>query len=144
MRIALIVMADVMVLVVALLAVTEYRALRRYSSFTVPFTDRLIACGAMAASARERVLREDRTAHIVGIALCVAVWLMLTVFFAGVSAALTFPVGAALLLAALKAEDGETPENREQYYRAHKKDIDDVKYHACVAQSEAGPSGGEM
>ena len=35
-------------LVVALLAVMGLQALRRFASFTVPFTDRLIVCGANA------------------------------------------------------------------------------------------------
>ena len=129
MRTVLVVMADVMVLVAALLAVNEYHALRRYAGFTVPFTDKLVACGAISADRRDGILREDRIIHIVGISLAVAVWLMLTAFFAGVSGAIAFPVGAGILLAALRPEDGETAEARSQYYGVHKTDIDDMKYH---------------
>ena len=129
MRIALVVMADIMALVLALLAVTEYHALKRFSTFTTPFTDRLIACGAIRPENRERVLREDRLIHTVGILLPVAVWLMLCKFFAGVSGLIIFPVGVAALLALLRPGMEEDGENREQYYRLHRKYIDDIKYH---------------
>ena len=134
MRTALTVMADIMVLVVALLAVTEFHALRRYSTFTEPFTDRLIDCGAIESENRARILKEDRVLHIVGILLSVAVWLMLCKFFAGVSGLILFPVGVAALLVLLKPGMGEDEENREQYYRAHRKYINDIKYHEYLAQ----------
>lgn len=120
MRVALIIMADILALVAALLAVNEYHALKRRESFTVPFTDKLIAWGALAADKRERILREEQIVHLVGIALSVAVWLMLSAFFAGVSGFIAFPVGVAALLALLRPELGETDETRGQYYRSHK------------------------
>lgn len=135
MRTVLIVMADMMVLAVALLAVTEYHALKRHAAFTVPFTDRLIACGAIRAGDRERILREDRAMHLIGIALALIVWVMLTAIFAGVSGAILFPVGVAALLALMRPDLDETAENREQYYRAHKKDIDDIKYHEYLEKN---------
>ena len=135
MRIMLIAMADIMVLLMALLAVTEYRALKRYAAFTVPFTDRLIACGAIQRESRERILREDRAAHIVGIALPVIIWIMLTLFIAGFSGAILFPLGAAALLLLLRPDMEESNETREQYYRAHKKDIDDMKYHDYLSRT---------
>jgi len=134
MRIVLTVMADVMVLVVALLAVTEFHALRRFSTFTVPFTDRLIACGAIQAENRGRVLKEDRVLHIVGMLIPAVIWLMLCKFFAGVTGLILFPVGAAALLVLLRPGMGEDRENREQYYRAHRKYIDDIKYHEYLAK----------
>jgi len=134
MRTALTVMADIMVLVVALLAVTEFHALRRFSTFTVPFTDRLIACGAIQPENRERILKEDRVLHIVGILIPVVIWLMLCKFFAGMSGVILFPVGVAAMLALLRPGMGEDRENREQYYRAHRKYIDDIKYHEYLAK----------
>ena len=136
MRTALTVMADIMVLVVALLAVTEFHALRRFSSFTVPFTDRLISCGAIQAENRGRILKEDRVLHIVGILIPVVIWLMLCKFFAGVSGLILFPVGVAALLVLLRPGMGEDKENREQYYRAHRKYIDDIRYHEYLAQCQ--------
>ena len=135
MRTALVVMADILVLVVALLAVTEFHALRRFNTFTVPFTDRLIACGAIQPENRQRVLREDRVVHAVGIALPVVIWLMLSKFFAGVSGLIAFPVGVIALLALLRPGMGEDAENREQYYRVHRKHIDDIRYHEYLSRT---------
>ena len=66
-------------------AVNEYHGLRRHKSFTEPFTDRLIACGAIDPARREHILKSDAIIHGVGIALCAGVWIMLTAFFAGIS-----------------------------------------------------------
>ena len=56
-------------------------------------------------------------------------------------------VGAAVLLALLKPENGETEENRNQYYRLHREDIDDVKYHLYLesagAKAQPGANDGE-
>ena len=134
MRIVLIVMADIMALAAAFMAVTEYRALLRRKSFTVPFTDKLIQCGAIAPKNRERLLREDAVAHGVGLALAVAVWLMLAAFFSGVSGLIAFPVGVVALLLAVRPEMGETDETRGQFYRAHRKDIDEAKYRAYLKE----------
>ena len=98
MRVMLIIMADIMALVAALLAVNEYHALRRRATFTIPFTDKLIARGVIAPGRREHILREDLIVHWVGIGLSVAVWLMLSAFFAGVSGYIVFPAAAAALL----------------------------------------------
>ena len=138
MRIALMVMADIMVLVLALLTVTEYHALRRYATFTAPFTDRLIACGAVKPENRERVLKEDRALHVVGILLPVVIWLMLCKFFAGVTGLILFPVGVAALILLVRPGMGEDDENREQYYRAHRKYIDDIKYHEYLNRARSG------
>ncbi|MBR2797682.1 MAG: hypothetical protein IKE17_08060 [Clostridia bacterium] len=135
MRTALVVMADILVLVVALLAVTEFHALRRFNTFTVPFTDCLIACGAIQPENRQRVLREDRVVHAVGIALPVVIWLMLSKFFAGVSGLIAFPVGVIALLALLRPGMREDAENREQYYRVHRKYIDDIRYHEYLSRT---------
>ena len=135
MRIVLIVMADVMVLLVALLAVTEYHALKRRATFTEPFTDKLIACGAVKPEHRAPILREDRAIHVIGLGLAVAIWVMLSAFFAGVSGWVLFPIGAAALLVLLKPDGEENAENREQYYRLHRKYIDDMKYHDYLSNA---------
>ena len=70
MRVMLIIMADIMALVAALLAVNEYHALRRRATFTIPFTDKLIARGVIAPGRREPILREDLiTAYQLGLLL---------------------------------------------------------------------------
>ena len=129
MRIVLIIMADIMAMGVALLAVNEYHALKRRDSFTVPFTDKLIAWGAIEPQRRESILREDGIAHWVGIGLSVAVWLMLSRFIAGITGYLAFPVAVAAFMGLLRPEMEETDETRGQYYRAHRNDIDARKYH---------------
>lgn len=128
MRVVLIIMADFLALVAALLAVNEYHALRRRASFTIPFTDRLIALGVISPGRREPILREDLVVHWVGIGLSVAVWLMLSAFFAGVSGYIVFPAAVAVLLFLIRPELEESDETRGQYYRAHKIDIDPLKY----------------
>ena len=128
MRVMLIIMADIMALVAALLAVNEYHALRRRATFTIPFTDKLIARGVIAPGRREPILREDLIVHRVGIGLSVAVWLMLSAFFAGVSGYIVFPAAAAALLFLIRPGLEESDETRGQYYRAHKNDIDPLKY----------------
>ena len=135
MRTLLIVMADVMVLLVALLAVTEYHALKRRATFTEPFTDKLIACGAVKPEHRAPILREDRVIHMIGLGLSIAIWIMLSAFFAGISGWALFPIVAAALLVLLRPDMEENNENREQYYRLHRKYIDDMKYHDYLANA---------
>ena len=137
MRIMLTVMADIMVLLVALLAVTEYRALKGRATFTEPFTDRLLACGAIRSEDRATILRQDRLIHVIGLILCVAVWIMLSAFFAGLSGWALFPVAAAALLMLLKPDMEENNETREQYYRLHGKYIDKAKYHDYLTQNRS-------
>ena len=135
MRIVLIVMADLMVLLMALLAVTEYHALKRRAAFTVPFTDRLIACGAIRPEHRAAILREDQVIHMIGLGLSIAIWIMLSAFLAGISGWILFPLGAAALLVLLRPDMEENNENREQYTRLHRKYIDDMKYHDYLANA---------
>ena len=135
MRTLLIVMADVMVLLVALLAVTEYHALKRRATFTEPFTDKLIACGAVKPEHRAPILREDRVIHMIGLGLSIAIWIMLSAFFAGISGWALFPIVAAALLVLLRPDMEENNENREQYYRLHRKYINDMKYHDYLANA---------
>ena len=135
MRIVLIVMADLMVALLALLAVTEYHALKRRATFTEPFTDRLIACGAVQPEHRAAIRREDRVIHMIGLGLSIAIWIMLSAFFAGISGWALFPIVAAALLVLLRPDMEENNENREQYYRLHRKYIDDMKYHDYLANA---------
>lgn len=135
MRIVLIVMADLMVALMALLAVTECHALKRRATFTKPFTDRLIACGAVQPEHRTAILREDRVIHMIGLGLSIAIWIMLSAFFSGISGWALFPIVAAALLVLLRPDMEENNENREQYYRLHRKYIDDMKYHDYLANA---------
>ena len=73
--------------------------------------------------------------------LGLGVWIMLTAFFAGISGALAFPIGVALLLMRLRPEPGETDETRRQFYNAHRDDINDIKYHEYLKAAGAAGEG---
>ena len=60
MRIFIAIIADIFIAIIALFAASEYFGIRRYNSFTVPYTDKLISLGVIEADKRETVLREDR------------------------------------------------------------------------------------
>ena len=132
MRIALIVLANVFVVVVSVLGVNEYFGLRRYKSFAVPFTEKMVAAGVVAPGDRERLLREDRVTHAVGVGLSLVMWVMLWRFIAGISAVPVFAVATAIQLVALKPDMTETEATRGQYFNAHKSMMDAVKYHAYL------------
>lgn len=129
MRIVLIVMANVFVVIVSVLGVNEYFGLRRYRSFVMPFTDRMVEAGVVSPGDRDRLLREDRTVHAVGVVLSLMIWVMLWRFIAGISAVPVFAVATAIQLVALKPDMTETTATRSQYFNAHKSMMDAVKYH---------------
>lgn len=134
MRIVLIVMANVFVVVVSILGVNEFFGLRRYASFTAPFTDKMVGRGVIAPEDRDRLLKEDRITHVVGILLSLAAWAMLGRFIAGVSAVPVFLAASAVQLVVLKPDMEETSVTRAQYYNAHKSRMDALKYHAYLEE----------
>ena len=140
MRIMLIILANVFVVIVSVLGVNEYFGLKRYGSFVVPFTDKMIGMGVIAAENRARVLKEDRITHIVGIGLSMVVWGMLTFFIAGISAVPVFVVAAAGQMVALKPDMTETAATRGQYFNAHKNHMDTMKYHEYLQTVEGAPN----
>lgn len=129
MRILLTIMANIMVAVVSIMTVHEYHALKRYASFTMPFTDKMISLGVIDASRRDSLLKEEKIGHYIGIILSVIVWLMLARFMAGVSAIAVFVIAVAAQIIFLKPELTETESTRNQYFSAHKKDMNELKYH---------------
>lgn len=129
MRIMLIIMADILVIVASVMCVHEYHSLKRHESFTVPFTDKMISLGVIDASRRGGILKEDKIGHLVGIVLALIVWLMLAKFLAGLSAIAVFVLAAAAQLILLKPSMTETQATRSQYFSAHKKDMNELKYH---------------
>lgn len=139
MRVLLMVMANVFVVVASVLGVNEYFGLRRYASFVVPFTDKMVDMGIIPAGERERILREDRIAHIVGIGLSLLLSAMLGLFIAGISAAPVFGIATVAQLMTLKPDMTENAANRAQYYNAHKDIMDALKYHAYLEAVEGAP-----
>jgi len=129
MRILLMIMANVMVAIVSVMAVHEYHSLKRFPSFTMPFTDKLVSLGVIDSSRRDSLLKEEKISHYVGIILSIIVWLMLTKFMAGASAIAVFVIAVIIQLIFLKPELAETTSTRNQYFNNHKKDINELKYH---------------
>lgn len=129
MRILLIIMANIMVVVVSIMAVHEYHAVKRYASFTLPFTDKMVSLGVIDVSRRDSLLKEEKINHYIGIILSVIVWLMLAKFMAGASAIAVFVIAAGAQIIFLEPELTETESTRNQYFNAHKKDMNELKYH---------------
>ena len=73
--------------------------------------------------------------HMIGLGLSIAIWIMLSAFFAGISGWVVFPIGVAALFVLLRPDMEENDENREQYTRLHRKYIDDMKYHDYLANA---------
>lgn len=136
MRILLIVMANVLVVVASVLGVNEFFGLRRYASFVVPFTNKMVDMDIIPAGEREKLLREDRIAHIMGIGLSLLLSAMLGLFIAGISAVPVFGIATAAQLMALKPDMTENTATRTQYYNAHKDIMDALKYHAYLETVE--------
>ncbi|MGI6237785.1 MAG: hypothetical protein ACOYI7_09650 [Candidatus Excrementavichristensenella sp.] len=136
MRIILAIMANILVVVVSVIAVQEYHLLKNYASFTVPFTHKMVSLGVVDAARQDSLLREDRISHYVGMLLCAVVWLMLARFIAGLSAIFVFVAAVTVQLLFLKPELGETPSTRRRYFSAHKKDMDQLKYHEYLEKVE--------
>lgn len=129
MRILLTVMANIMVGIVSIMTIHEYHALKRYTSFTVPFTNKMVSLGIIDASRCDKLLKEEKISHYVGIFLSIIVWLMLAKFMAGISAIAVFVIAVIIQLIFLKPELAETTSTRNQYFNNHKKDINELKYH---------------
>lgn len=136
MRIVLMIMADILALVAAVIAINEYHGLKRYASFTVPFTEKMARLGVIDPEKKESILREEKIIHVMGIALCVLMSLLLAKIFAGVSAVIVFAAGAAVQLFAVKPEMEESARNRSRYFDAHRKDMNAIAYHEYLQQEE--------
>ena len=141
MRVLLIVLANAFVVIASILAVSEYQGLKRHDSFVVPFIDKLIAHGVVPAQSRERLLREDRIGHFIGLALCALLWGMLARFIAGVSAVPVFIASVALQLILLKPDTGDSEAARARFVSIHRRDIDAAKYRQFI-ESEKREGGG--
>jgi len=136
MRIAMIVMANILVAVVTVMGVNEYFGLKRFDSFTVPFTDKMVRLKVIDAKRRDGLLKEEKINHYIGMLLSVAVCAMLGGFMAGIAAAPVFVVSVAVQLAVLKPELNETESNRSRYFNTHKRDMDALKYHEYLKTAE--------
>lgn len=142
MRIIIQIIADLLIAAIALFAAGEYFGLRRYRSFTVPYTDKLISLGVIPADQRSAVLQEDRVNHIVGLVISTLVCALMTRFLAWPTGAIAFVAAFAAACIFTHPDMEETAATREGYFRLHKAHIPPQRYAAMVA-SINGESEGE-
>ena len=134
MRILIAIVADVFIAGISLFTAGEIFGLRRYSSFTVPYTDKLISLGIIEPDKRDSVLREDRMNHLAGIAISVLVCVLMARFLAWPSGLIVFLLALAASLLLTHPDMSETEATREGYFRMHKSSMHPQRY-AAFAQS---------
>ena len=134
MRILIAIVSDILIAVISLFAAGEIFGLKRYNSFTVPYTDKMISLGIIEADKRDFVLREDRMNHLAGIAISVLVCVLMARFLAWPSGLIVFFLALAASLALTHPDMTETEATREGYFRMHKASIHPQRY-AAFAQS---------
>ena len=134
MRILIVVVADIFIAGISLFAASEIFGLKRYNSFTVPYTDKMISLGIIEPDKRDAVLREDRMNHLAGIAISVLVCVLMARFLAWPSGLIVFFLALAASLALTHPDMTETEATREGYFRMHKASIHPQRY-AAFAQS---------
>ena len=132
MRIIIQVVTDVLIAVIALFAAGEFFGLRRYRSFTVPYTDKLISLGLIEPEKRDAVLREDRMNHLVVIAISVLACILMARFLAWPTGLIVFAVVLAASLIFTHPDMTETEATRDAYFRAHKASIHPQRYVAFI------------
>ena len=134
MRILIVVVADIFIAGISLFTASEIFGLRRYNSFTVPYTDKMISLGIIEADKRDFVLREDRMNHLAGIAISVLVCVLMARFLAWPSGLIVFFLALAASFLFTHPDMTETEATREGYFRMHKASIHPQRY-AAFAQS---------
>ena len=139
MRIFIAIIADIFIAIIALFAASEYFGIRRYNSFTVPYTDKLISLGVIPAEQREAVLREDRLNHAAGLAISALVCALMTRFLAWPTGAIAFVAAFAAACIFTHPDMEETAATREGYFRLHKARIHPQRYAAMVASMDREP-----
>lgn len=132
MRILIAIVADIFIAGISLFAAGEIFGLRRYNSFTVPYTDKMISLGIIEPDKRAFVLREDRMNHLVGIAISVLACILMARFLAWPSGLIVFVLALAASLLLTHPDMTETEATREGYFRMHKSSIHPQRYAAFV------------
>ena len=134
MRILIQIVADLLIAVIALFAAGEFFGLRRFRSFTVPYTDKLISLGIIEPEKRDAVLREDRMNHLAGVGISVLACALMARFLAWPSGLIVFVLALAASFLFVHPDMTETEATREGYFRMHKASIHPQRY-AAFAQS---------
>jgi hypothetical protein len=138
MRIAIIIAVDIMIIAIALFTASEIFALKRFKTFTVPYTEKLISLKILRKEDRESVLREDRISHMVGMGISSVACIMMSCFLSGISGILVFAATIAAALFLIHADMEESPATREGYFRMHKTKMNPQRYAEFLANIEKG------
>ena len=139
MRILIVVVADIFIAGISLFTTSEIFGLKRYNSFTVPYTDKMISLGIIEPDKRDAVLREDRMNHLAGIAISVLACILMARFLAWPSGLIVFVLALAASFLLTHPDMSETEATREGYFRMHKASMDPRRYAEMVqSQREAG------
>lgn len=141
MRILIAVVADLFIAGISLFAAGEIFGLKRYNSFTVPYTDKMISLGIIEPEKRDFVLREDRMNHLAGIAISVLVCILMARFLAWPSGLIVFVLALAASLLLTHPDMTETEATREGYFRMHKSSIHPQRYAAMVQSMQREQEG---
>ena len=141
MRILIVVVADIFIAGISLFTTSEIFGLKRYNSFTVPYTDKMISLGIIEADKRDSVLREDRMNHLAGIAISVLVCVLMARFLAWPSGLIVFFLALAASFLFTHPDMTETEATREGYFRMHKSSIHPQRYAAMVQSMQREQEG---
>ena len=112
MRILIAIVADVFIAGISLFTVSEIFGLKRYNSFTVPYTDKMISLGIIEPDKRDAVLREDRMNHLAGIAISVLACILMARFLAWPSGLIVFVLALAASFLLTHPDMSETEATR--------------------------------
>ena len=132
MRILIAIVADIFIAGISLFTAGEIFGLRRYSSFTVPYTDKLISLGIIEPEKRDAVLREDRMNHLAGVGISVLACALMARFLAWPSGLIVFVLALAASFLFVHPDMTETEATREGYFRMHKSSMHPQRYAAFV------------
>ena len=132
MRILIAIVADVFIAGISLFTVSEIFGLKRYNSFTVPYTDKMISLGIIEPDKRDAVLREDRMSHLIGIVISVLACILMARFLAWPTGLVVFIVALAASFLFTHPDMTETEATREGYFRMHKASMHPQRYAALV------------
>ena len=139
MKILLVVIADLFIAVAAVFGAYEAFGAKRHATFTIPYTKKMVQKKILSREKGEKIIKEDAVSHYIGMALCVLVGVLMSLFIAKATGFITFVALAGGALIFLDPDMTETEATRSSYYNAHKEDMDVKRYHEYLV--EVGDAG---
>ena len=122
---------------ISLVTCNELFELRRYHTFTVPYTDKLIKAKLLPKGKRDDLLKEARIGNIVGVILSGITAVLTGWFMARPYGPLVFVLVVLGVQVFVHPDMTETPATRARYYEHHKGEMDLLKYDAFIRKVEA-------